>query len=746
MSTSMVDVGRPRRTAADARLAAMISRALLMVFVALGAAGTAQWTQAAAASSGAVAVAPAHLTYPAARTVDQVDDYHGTSVADPYRWLEDPDAPQTQDWVAQENTLTRGFLDGVPQRARIRQRLTELWDFPKYLPPFKLGGRYFSSLNTGLQNHSVLYVQESLDGPPRVLLDPNGLSQDGTVAVANYQVSDDGKLLAWATSEGGSDWITWRVRDVATGKDLDDVVRWSKFSGAAWSHDGTGFYYSAYDAPVAGKELQQANYNQKLWFHRVGTPQGQDRLVYERPDHKEWGFGGEVSEDGRFLVISVWEGSDPRNRVHVQDLAQPGAAIVPLMDAYDANYQFVGNDGDVLYFLTNNQAPRGRLVAVDLRRPEPRDWRQLIPQGEDVLQSASLIRDSFVTTWLHDVHDVVRIFAMDGTPQREIELPTFGQVGGLKGRRDDAETFYSFTSFVYATAVYRYDVVTGKSELYRAPKLAFDASKYVTEQVFYRSKDGTRIPMFLVYKKGLRHDGNNPTMLYGYGGFNISMTPGHSVSRLVWLEMGGVYAQACLRGGGEYGEEWHQAGTLHRKQNVFDDFIAAAEYLIAEGYTRPAKLAISGGSNGGLLVGACLNQRPELFGAALPAVGVMDMLRFHKFTIGWAWVSDYGSSDDAAQFRDLYAYSPYHNIRDGVAYPPTFITTADHDDRVVPGHSFKYAARLQHAQAGASPILIRIQTRAGHGAGKPTAMLIDEQADAYAFLVKVLGMTVDGGA
>jgi prolyl oligopeptidase len=695
--------------------------------------------------AGAATAVEQRLHYPPARTVDQVDDYHGTKVADPYRWLEDSDSPASQAWIAAENQLTRSFLDGIPARERIRARLTELWNFPKFTPPFKRGERYFYFNNSGLQNQNVLFVQDGLQGAARVLLDPNTLSADGTVALAGLSISEDGRLLAWATADGGSDWVVWRVRDVGTGKDLPDEIHWSKFSDAAWAHDGSGFYYSAYDPPAPGQELQQANYFQKLFFHMLGTSQKEDRLAYERPDQKEWGFGGAVSEDGRWLIISISQGTDRRNRIYCQDLSQPGSTVTKLLDDFDASYSFLGNDGAVMYFRTDLEAPRGRVIAIDSDHPQRGSWRTIIAQGQDVLGGVGMIHDSFVASYLHDAADQVRIFALDGKALGQLELPTLGSVGGLEGMRKDSEVFYSFTSFVYPATIYRYDFALGKSTLFRKPEIKFDASPYETQQVFFNSKDGTRVPLFLVYKKGLLRDHSNPTYLYGYGGFDIAMTPGFSVSRLAWLEIGGVYAQASLRGGNEYGEEWHQAGMLQNKQNVFDDFIAAAEYLIKEGWTSTPKLAIGGGSNGGLLVGACVNQRPDLFGAAVPAVGVMDMLRFHKFTIGWAWTSDYGSSEDPQQFKTLYAYSPYHNIKPGASYPAELITTADHDDRVVPGHSFKYAARLQAAQSGSSPVLIRIQTRAGHGAGKPTAMQIEEQTDVWSFLVKVLGARVDGG-
>ncbi len=698
----------------------------------------------ATARGGPVAVAQGNpmerLSYPPTRVVDQVDVHHGTPVADPYRWLEDADSPETAAWVAAQNDVTARFLAGVPARRRLAERLTRLWDHPRTSAPFREGGRLFFSRNDGLQNQAVLYVQETPDAEPRPLLDPNTLSDDGTVALTGLSVSRDGRWLAWSASESGSDWQTWRVRDVGTGEDLPDVVRWSKFSGAAWAHDGTGFYYSRYDEPRPGEALAGTNYDQKVFHHRLGSPQTEDVLVYARPDRREWGFEPKVSEDGRWLVLSVWEGTDRRNRVFVRDLAAPEAPVVELLADFDAGYVYLGNDGPALWFRTDLDAPRGRVVAIDVRRPERARWRELIPEGPDVLKEVAVLHGQFVATYLHDAHDVVRRFALDGRPLGEVALPGLGTATGFAGHAADRETYYAFTSFLNPAEIYRLDLATGASSLLLAPELDFPFERYETRQVFYASRDGTRVPMFLVHRRGLRLDGRNPTLLYGYGGFNAVMSPSFSASRLAWLELGGVFALPNLRGGGEYGEEWHQAGMLGRKQNVFDDFIAAAEWLIANGYTATPKLAISGGSNGGLLVGACLVQRPDLFGAALPAVGVLDMLRFHLFTIGWAWVSDYGSANDPDQFRTLLAYSPYHNLEPGVCYPPTLVTTADHDDRVVPGHSFKFAARLQAVQACANPVLIRVETKAGHGAGKPTAKLIEETADAYAFLVRALGI------
>jgi prolyl oligopeptidase len=686
------------------------------------------------------------LQYPAARKSDVVDDYHGTRVPDPYRWLEDPDAPESRAWIEAQNRLTAAYLAEIPARATIRERLTKLWNYPKYGTPFRKGDRYFFFKNDGLQNQSVLYKQASLTADPETLVDPNLLSEDGTVALSTLAVSDDGRLLAYGTSASGSDWEEFRVRGVAQGRDLSDHLKWIKFSGASWTNDGAGFFYSRYPEPV-DKALTDVNRFQRLYYHRLGTDQAQDVLVYERPDQPDWGMNAEVTDDGRYAVLHVWLGTDRRNRVYYLDLKdgkrpRVTGEVVRLLDDFDASYAFVGNDGPVFYFLTDLAAPRKRVIAIDTRHPERVRWREIIPQGPDVVEGVQIIHDTFVAHYMHDASSRLRLFGLDGRLVKELELPTLGSIGGISGERKDDEMFYAFTSFLYPTTTFRYDFKSGVTSVFKAPSIDFDPSGYETKQVFYTSKDGTRVPMFITHKKGLRLDGSNPTYLYGYGGFNISLTPAFSVAMLAWLEMGGVYAVPNLRGGGEYGEEWHQAGMHDKKQNVFDDFIAAAQYLIAQGYTSTSKLAIAGGSNGGLLVGAAITQRPELFGAALPAVGVMDMLRFHKFTIGWAWVTDYGSADSAAQFPYLFKYSPLHNIKAGTRYPATLVTTADHDDRVVPGHSFKFTAALQAAQAGPQPVLIEIETKAGHGAGKPTSKLIEEQADRFAFLVRNLGMTV----
>jgi prolyl oligopeptidase len=697
---------------------------------------------AAAALVLAGCATSSHFHYPSTNKTSVTDNYHGTTVTDPYRWLEDDNSPATKAWVAAENKVTFDYLNAIPGRDAIKARLTHLWNFERYGVPFKEGGRYFYSRNDGLQNQSVLYTVETLAGTPRVLLDPNTLSADGTVALAGMDVSEDGNLLAYGTSASGSDWEEWHVRDVRTGRDLPDRVQWVKFSGASWKKDGSGFFYSRFDAPKPGDALTGLNKFHKLYFHKLGAEQAADALVYERKDKPDWGFSGGVTEDGHYLIVSVSEGSDRKNRVLYKDLTQAGAPVVELLMDFDASYDFIGNDGTTFWFKTDLNAPRSRVIAIDVTQPQRGNWKELVPQTADTLQGVGVLNNQFVASYLHDAHTVVKVFGLDGSPVREVALPGLGTASGFGGKRAQTESFYSFTSFTTPGTIYRYDATTGASTVFRQPKVDFDSAAYETEQVFYTSKDGTRVPMFLVHKKGLKLDGTNPTLLYGYGGFNISLTPSFSIGRVAWLEMGGVYALANLRGGGEYGEDWHQAGTKLRKQNVFDDFIAAAEWLIAHHYTTPKKLAIQGGSNGGLLVGACMVQRPDLFGAALPAVGVMDMLRFHKFTIGWSWASDYGSSDDAEQFKALYAYSPYHNLAPGVKYPSTLITTADHDDRVVPAHSFKFAARLQEYQKGANPVLIRIETKAGHGAGKPTTKLIEEKTDELSFLAKELGVKV----
>jgi prolyl oligopeptidase len=684
------------------------------------------------------------LTYPDTRKGPVVDDYFGTKVPDPYRWLEDDNSADTKAWVEAQNKVTFPYLEAIPERAAIHKRLTDLWNYERFGTPSREGSWYVFTRNSGLQNQPVLYRAKAIDATPDVLIDPNALDKGGTVAIAGQGYSDDGKHLAYALSSSGSDWMEWHVREVATGKELPDLVKWSKFSGAAWLKDGSGFFYSRYDEPKAGTALTGVNQNQKLIFHRLGTRQDEDTLVYARPDKPDWGFNADVTHDGRYLLVSQWEGTEPKNRIFVKDLQKPDAKLEPFLNEFDAFYNVLGNDGTRFYVHTNNGAPRNRVVAIDLDKPMPANWWVLIPEGpnRDVLDSVTMVNNQFVGTWRVDAHELLRIYGLDGAFAREIDLPSIGSVGGFTGERDHKEGFYSFTSFTYPSTAFRYDFTTQKSEVFRQPKVDFNPADYETTQIFYASKDRTKVPMFITARKGLVRNGQNPTLLYGYGGFDVSLTPAFSPANLAWMEMGGIYAVPNLRGGGEYGKEWHDAGRLDLKQNVFDDFIAAAEYLIREKYTSTPKLAISGGSNGGLLVGACMTQRPDLFGVALPAVGVMDMLRFHEFTIGRAWRSDYGSAETKEGFNTLIKYSPLHNLKAGTSYPATFVTTADHDDRVVPAHSFKFAAALQAAHRGPAPVLIRIETKAGHGAGMPTTKIIEETADRLAFVVHNVGMTL----
>ncbi len=695
------------------------------------------WLERASAQSRPIA-------YPKAKKVDQVDEYHGVKVADPYRWLEDDNSDETKAWVEAENKVTFPYLESIPQRTPIKDRLTEIWNYEKFGVPSKRGGRYFYTKNDGLQNQSPLYTVKSFAEEPRVLLDPNKLSSDGTVSMTGYDITEDGKLMAYGLSTSGSDWQEWKVKDIDTSQDREDVIKWVKFSGASWTHDGKGFFYSRYDEPPAGEELQKANYFHKLYYHKLGTPQSQDQLIYDRPDQKEWGFGAGVTDDGKYAIVNVWKGTDRKNLLFYKDLSDPASKIVELIKEFEAEFDFIDNHGPIFWLSTDLDAPRRRVIAIDTTKPDRPNWKEVIPQAAETLRGVSTVGGKFHASYLKDAYTQVKVYDLAGKHVRDVKFPTFGTAGGFGGRRDEKETFYAFTSFLYPGTVFRYDTETGESTLFRQPKVDINPDGFETKQVFYQSKDGTKIPMFLTHRKGLALDGQNATYLYGYGGFDAAITPSFSPSIATWLEMGGVYAVANIRGGGEYGKDWHEAGKKLKKQNVFDDFIAAAEWLIANKYTSTPKLAIGGGSNGGLLVGACITQRPDLFGAALPAVGVLDMLRFNKFTIGWAWVSDYGSSDNPEEFKALHAYSPLHNIKSGTSYPATLITTADHDDRVVPAHSFKFAAAIQEANSGPNPTLIRIETKAGHGAGKPTSKQIEEAADRWAFLVKNLGMNIDG--
>lgn len=681
------------------------------------------------------------LSYPATARTNVVETYHGVQVADPYRWLENDRAPETREWIDAQNRVTSAYLNSLGNRPKIHRRLTELWNYERYGIPSRHAGRYFVMRNDGLQNQNVLHLLPSLNPgtPLKPVLDPNALATDGTIALSGVAVSRGSRKIAYGTSSSGSDWQEWRIREVDSGKDLSDVVRWVKFSGASWAADDSGFFYSRFAEPSATDQLKGANYGHKLYYHRVGTSQDADRLIYERADQKEWRFAGQVSEDGHYLVITVTR-TGTKTQVFYRSLDQDESPVVELITGFDASYRYIDNDGPIFWFHTDSDAPRGRVLAVDLRQPARASWKTVIPESPDTLRDANLIDDHWICLYLKNARSQVKIHKLDGLPLREVPLPGIGTAMGFAGKRSDKETFFSFASYTSPERIYRYEPASGKTELFRQPKVGFNPNAFETEQVFYPGKDGTRIPMFITRRKGLKLDGSHPVLLYGYGGFNIPMVPTFSVANMVWLEMGGVYAVANIRGGGEYGEAWHAAGTKLHKQNVFDDFIAASEWLIRQRYTNPRRLAIEGRSNGGLLVGACLTQRPDLFAATLPGVGVLDMLRFHKFTIGWAWTSDFGSSENPEEFKALFAYSPLHRLKPGTRYPATLITTADHDDRVVPAHSFKFAATMQEAQAGPAPVLIRIDTKSGHGAGKPTAKLIEEIADKWAFLAQELGM------
>lgn len=693
---------------------------------------------------------PGQLAYPAAFRGDTVDTYFGTQVADPYRWLEEEEKegstmwPKVREWVEAENKVTFGYLANVPQRGAIKDRLTSLWNYEKITIPSKEGGKYFYSRNNGLQNQSVLCMADKLGAAPKVLIDPNTLKEDGTMALTGARCTDDGKYLAYGIADGGSDWNTWKVLDLSTGKDTGDTIKWVKFGGASWTKDGKGFFYSRYDEPKGGEGLKAANEFQKIFYHTLGTPQSQDKLFYERPDHAKWYLVAGVTDDGKYAMIYASDNTTVNDAVFYKDLSKPDAPVVELLNKFDQQYSFIDNIGTTFYFRTDLNAPRFRVVSVDITQCKDgvlTNPKEIIPQAAESLQGVSLVGGKLFAQYLKDAQSVVKIYSTDGKSLGDVKFPGSGTVAGFGGKNSDTETFYSFTNYTTPTMVYRYDVTTGKSEEFFRPKVDFDPAQYETHQAFFSSKDGTQVPMFISHKKRLKIDGNLPTLLYGYGGFNISLTPSFSPVSAQWMEMGGVYCVANLRGGGEYGSEWHAAGRQLKKQNVFDDFIAAAQFLISEKYTNPKKLAIQGGSNGGLLVGAVMNQRPDLFGACLPAVGVMDMLRFPEFTVGAGWIPDYGSAKRSeAEFKNLYSFSPYHNLKKGTCYPPTLVTTALRDDRVFPAHSFKYAAALQHAQGCDNPVLIRTETRAGHGAGKPTWMRIEEAADQWAFLVKALNV------
>ncbi len=681
------------------------------------------------------------LSYPAAAREQVTADYHGMKVPDPYRWMEDIDSPATRTWVEAEGKLSRDYLDAIPGRAAIEERLRKIWNFERWSAPEHHGRYWFYTHNDGLQNQSVIFATADPGTAGKVLLDPNTLSKDGTVALRETAISDDGRLFAYALSDAGSDWQIWHVRNVDTGADLPDEIHWSKAGGGSWRKDGSGFYYTSYDAPKSGDVLKAANQYEKLFFHKLGTPQTQDTLVYTRTDDPDWFVGGTVTDDGHYLVIQANHGDEVQNTLLVQELSAAGTAapIRPIIPKPTAVFTFIGNIGATLYVQTDADAPRYRIVAIDVSKPDPAHWRTVVPQGADTLDSVTLVGGQLVAQYLHDAHSAVRRYTPEGKLVGEVQRAGLGHASGFQGRLEDRETYYSYSSFTAPPGVYRLDLGSGASSLWKMPKLdGFDPNSYETQQVFYSSKDGTRVPLYIVSSKGAKLDGNNPTLLYGYGGFNISMEPGFSAAVAGWLEAGGVYAMANLRGGGEYGRAWHEGGMKTHKQNVFDDFIGAAEYLIAQRWTSPKHLAIWGRSNGGLLVGATEEQRPDLFAAAVPQVGVMDMLRFREFTVGKGWESDYGSVDNADEFKALLAYSPLQNVKPGVNYPATLVTTGDHDDRVYPAHSFKFTAAMQRADPNGKPILLRIESRAGHGSGKPTAKQIEEMADIQAFVLNAM--------
>ena len=685
----------------------------------------------------------AKMLYPNSRKSDHIDEYFGVKVPDPYQWLENDvrESEEVRAWVDAQVKCTSGYLSTLPFREEIESRLTKLWDYEKYGTPFKRGGRYYYSKNDGLQNQSVVYQMDALNDEPTVLIDPNKWSEDGTNALGGMAFSDNGKYVAYGIQESGSDWRTWRVMEIASGKLLADKIEWIKFGGIDWTPDSKGFFYSRYEEPSDGETFQSTNTNQKVYYHKLGGKQNDDQLIHQDPDHPEWGFSPSVTEDGKYLVVTVWKGTDDRYRILYKSLANDDAKLTTLIDDFENEFTFLGNEGSVFYFKSDVDAPKKCILTIDIENPERKNWKVIVPEANEAMVEAGMVGDYIVGNYLKDAKTQIKLYGLDGKVVREVEFPGIGTANGFGGKRTDNETFYSFSSFNRPTSTFRYDLQSGKSTLIRQARVDFNPEDFEVKQVFYKSKDGTKVPMFIAHKKGLELNGKNPTLLYGYGGFNISLTPSFSISRLQWMEMGGVYALANLRGGGEYGKDWHKAGTKTNKQNVFDDFIAAAQWLIDNKYTSNKNIGIQGGSNGGLLVGACMTQRPDLFGACLPAVGVMDMLKFQNWTAGRFWVDDYGSSENSVEeFEALLAYSPYHNVDDGQEYPPTMVTTADTDDRVVPGHSFKFAARLQEAQAGSNPTLIRIETKAGHGAGKPTAKIIEEAADQWAFLAKHLGL------
>ncbi|MDG1150100.1 MAG: prolyl oligopeptidase family serine peptidase [Akkermansiaceae bacterium] len=681
------------------------------------------------------------LSYPDSKPGKTVDTLHDIKVPDPYRWLEDLNSDQTSAWVKAQNSLTDSYLDAISGRQALENHLTKLWNVERLGVPSFDGGSYFFSKNNGLQNQSVLYSSKSLDLEPTVLLDPNKLSKDGTVALNSYEVSPDGKYLAYSTSASGSDWVEWKVREISSRKDLSDHLKWSKFSGVSWAKNSKGFYYGRFPAPKDGEEMMAQNIHKKIYFHEIGKPQSEDLLVYERPNQPKQGLYAWVTEDGKYLLIQVSQGTDTKNGLFYKDLSNSTSKVIELLSSFDASYDFITNLGSKFIIRTDLNAPKQKVISIDVNEPLSDRWETIIPESTETLRSVSHIGGLFIANYLKDARTEIRRFKTDGNSLPPVKLPGLGTASGFGGKSDQNETFYYFTSFTSPGAVYRYDVTRNASTLLKAPKTQFDRDHYESRQIFATSRDGTKIPMFIVSKKNLKLDGNNPTLLYAYGGFNISLRPSYSPATIAWLDLGGIYVMANLRGGGEYGEEWHEAGMKLKKQNVFDDFIACAEHLISNKFTSSKKLSIAGGSNGGLLVGACMVQRPELYGACLPAVGVMDMLRFHKFTIGWAWQAEYGKPDDPEDFKNLLTYSPYHNLKPN-NYPATMVITSDHDDRVVPSHSYKFAAALQSAQNGFAPTLIRIESKAGHGAGTPTSKRIEAIVDKYAFLAKALGFEI----
>lgn len=679
------------------------------------------------------------INYPETRKDVVTDTYFGTEVADHYRWLEDDNSAETAEWVAAQNEVTFSYLNQLPGREKINSRLTELMDYPRNGTPFKRAGKYFYYRNDGLQNQSVLYMTETLGGEERIVLDPNKLSDDGTVALSGIEITPEGEYLIYRISRSGSDWNEIYVMNIESGELLPDVIKWVKFSGTSWYDNG--FFYSAYAEPEAGSTLSGSNENHLVKYHKMGTDPASDPVIYNEPEFPKRLLRVGATEDKRFLILSRSQGSSG-NALSFRDLISPSNQFIPVMESFDSDFSVIDNIGDHLYVVTNYKAPKYRLLKVDSKNPAEENWQELIPETDHVLSSAGMAGGKLVVNYLKNAYTHLEVYDFDGVFEYEVALPGIGSTGGFSGKKDDAEAFYSFSSFNTPGEVYRYDFDTRESTLHYRPEVKFNPDEFQVDQVWYTSKDGTQIPLFLFYRKGMIRNGSNPTLLYGYGGFNISQTPGFSVSRLFFVENGGILAVANIRGGGEFGEAWHKAGTKLQKQNVFDDFIAAAEYLVSEKYTSPKKLAIQGGSNGGLLVGAVANQRPDLFRVALPAVGVLDMLRYHKFTIGWAWAGDYGTSEESGDmFNYLMTYSPYHNIQ-AVDYPATLVTTADHDDRVVPAHSFKYISRLQELHTGKLPVLIRIETKAGHGAGKPTAKVIEEQTDIWSFTMYHLGMEI----